>query len=60
MMSRMTSCPACGAMISATASACPRCKAIVRQTLAIPIGLAIMLAISVLYALAQRYCEWCW
>jgi uncharacterized paraquat-inducible protein A len=54
-MTRMTSCPACGAMISANASTCPRCGAIFNRTLVAPVGIAIMLAIAVLYAILQRY-----
>jgi uncharacterized paraquat-inducible protein A len=54
-MTTMTSCRACGAMISAEASACPRCGAIFNRTVVDPVGLAIMLAIAVLYALAQHY-----
>jgi hypothetical protein len=51
----MTSCKACGAMISAEASLCPRCGANFNRTLVAPVGIAIMLAIAVLYALFQRY-----
>ena len=54
-MSRMTSCRACGAMISADASTCPRCGASFNRTLVAPVGIAIMLAIAVLYAIFQRY-----
>ena len=54
-MSRMTSCRACGAMISADASSCPRCRARFNSTLVAPVGIAIMLAIAVLYAIFQRY-----
>jgi hypothetical protein len=54
-MTKMTSCPACGAMISTNAGTCPRCGAISNRTLVAPIGLAIMLAIAVLYVLLQRY-----
>jgi uncharacterized paraquat-inducible protein A len=53
VMTRMTSCPACGAMISANASTCPRCGAVFTRTHVAPVGLAIMLAIAVLYALFQ-------
>jgi hypothetical protein len=42
-------------MISAKASACPRCGAIFNRIFVAPVGLAIMLAIAVLYALFQRY-----
>ena len=52
-MTKMTSCPACRAMISANATACPRCGAVFSRTF--PVGLAIMLAIAVLYVLLQRY-----
>jgi predicted RNA-binding Zn-ribbon protein involved in translation (DUF1610 family) len=52
---RMTSCPACGAMISANASTCRRCGAVFNRTLVAPVGIATMLAIAVLYALFQRY-----
>jgi hypothetical protein len=55
VMARMTSCKACGAMISAEASICPRCGANFNRTLVAPVGIAIMLAIAVLYALFQRY-----
>jgi uncharacterized paraquat-inducible protein A len=55
VMSKMTSCPACGAMISADANACPRCGATFNRTIGIPVGLAIMLAIAFLYVLLQRY-----
>jgi hypothetical protein len=51
---KMTSCPACGAMISVNATACPRCGAVFSRTL-VTVGLAIMLAIAVLYSLLQRY-----
>jgi hypothetical protein len=55
VMARMTSCPACGAMISAEASICPRCGANFNRIAVVHIGLAIMLAIAVLYALFDRY-----
>ena len=55
VMTRMTSCRACGAMISADASSCPRCGASFNLTLVAPVGIAIMLAIAVLYAIFQRY-----
>jgi hypothetical protein len=42
-------------MISANARACPRCKAIFNRILVAPVGIAIMLAIALLYALFQRY-----
>jgi uncharacterized paraquat-inducible protein A len=54
-MTKMTSCPACGAMISVNATACPRCGAIFNRTIVAPVGLAIMLAIAVLYVLLHRY-----
>ena len=54
-MTKMTSCPACRAMISANATACPRCGAIFSRAIVVPVGLAIMLAIAVLYVLLQRY-----
>jgi uncharacterized paraquat-inducible protein A len=54
-MSIMTSCRACGAMISASASTCPRCGAVFNRSLVAPVGIALMLAIAVLYALLQRY-----
>jgi hypothetical protein len=53
-MTKMTSCPACRAMISANATACPRCGAVFSRTV-VPVGLATMLAIAVLYVLLQRY-----
>ena len=53
-MTKMTSCPACGAMISANATACPRCGAVFSRTVVL-VELAIMLAIAVLYVLLQRY-----
>ena len=53
-MTIMTSCRACGAMISAEANACPRCGAIFNRTVVAPVGLAIMLAIALLYTLLQR------
>jgi hypothetical protein len=40
-MAIMTSCRACGAMISAEASACPRCGAISSRTVVAPVGLAM-------------------
>jgi hypothetical protein len=54
-MTKMTSCPVCRAMISANATACPRCGAIFSRAIVVPVGLAIMLAIAVLYVLLQRY-----
>jgi hypothetical protein len=42
-------------MISANASTCLRCGAVFNRTLVVPVGIAIMLAIAVLYALFQRY-----
>jgi hypothetical protein len=53
-MTKMTSCPACGAMISANATACPRRGAVFSRTVVL-VGRAIMLAIAVLYVLLQRY-----
>jgi hypothetical protein len=47
-MTQMTSCAACRAMISANATACPRCEAIFSRALVVPVGLASMLAIAVL------------
>ena len=37
------------------ASTCSRCGAISSRTLVAPVGIAIMLAIAVLYAVFQRY-----
>jgi uncharacterized paraquat-inducible protein A len=54
-MHRMSRCPACGGMTSANASICSRCGAIFNRTLVAPLGIAIMLAIAVLYALYERY-----
>jgi uncharacterized paraquat-inducible protein A len=54
-MTRMSRCPACGGMISANASICPRCGAIFNRTVVAPVGIAIMLAIAVLYVFFQRY-----
>ena len=54
-MARMTSCKACGAMISADASICPRCGANFNRLSVVQVGLAIMLAIAVLDALFDRY-----
>jgi transposase len=51
----MTSCRACGATISAKASTCPHCGAVFNRTLVAPVGIALMLAIAVLYAIFQRY-----
>jgi uncharacterized paraquat-inducible protein A len=42
-------------MISVNAGTCPRCGAIFNRTLVAPVGIAIMLAIAVLYAVFQRY-----
>jgi ascorbate-specific PTS system EIIC-type component UlaA len=42
-------------MISANATACPRCGAIFSRAIVVPVGLAIMLAIAVLYVLLKRY-----
>jgi uncharacterized paraquat-inducible protein A len=42
-------------MISANASTCPRCGAIFNRTVVAPVGIAIMLAIAILYVLLQRY-----
>jgi RNA polymerase subunit RPABC4/transcription elongation factor Spt4 len=57
-MARMTSCKACGAMISAEASLCPHCGANFNRIAVVQVGLAIMLAIAVLYALFERYSGW--
>ena len=46
-MSRMTSCRACGGMIAASATTCPRCGAILNRISIIPVGLVIMLVIAV-------------
>ena len=54
-MSRMTSCPACGGMIADDATTCPRCGANFTSSSHVTIGLVIMLVISVLYVLSQRY-----
>jgi RNA polymerase subunit RPABC4/transcription elongation factor Spt4 len=54
-MARMTSCKACGAMISADAGICPRCGANFNRIAVVQVGLAIMLAIAVLYTLFDRY-----
>jgi RNA polymerase subunit RPABC4/transcription elongation factor Spt4 len=54
-MARMTSCKACGGMISADASICPRCGANFNRVAVVQVGLAIMLVIAVLYALFDRY-----
>jgi hypothetical protein len=54
-MSRMTTCRACGGMISANATTCPRCGAILNRMSVIPVGLVIMLVIAVLFVLSQRY-----
>jgi uncharacterized paraquat-inducible protein A len=42
-------------MISANARTCPRCGAIFNRTLVAPVGIAIMLAITILYVLSQHY-----
>jgi hypothetical protein len=55
VMARMTSCKACGAMMSADARICPRCGANFNRITVVQVGLAIMLAIVVLYALFDRY-----
>jgi uncharacterized paraquat-inducible protein A len=54
-MTRMISCRACGGMISANDSTCPRCGVVFNRTLVAPVWIALMLAIAVLYALFQRY-----
>jgi hypothetical protein len=56
-MSRMTSCRACGGMIAENASACQRCGAIFLnpRTSVVAVGLIIMLVMSILYVLSQRY-----
>ncbi len=53
-MVRMTTCRKCGRMISEDA-ACPQCGTVLSRLSVLLVGLAIMLAISVLYGLAQRY-----
>jgi ribosomal protein L40E len=52
---QMTSCRACGAMISTDASTCPRCRTILSRTAVAPAGLVALVAIAVLYVLSQRY-----
>jgi RNA polymerase subunit RPABC4/transcription elongation factor Spt4 len=54
-MAKMKSCRACGAMISANASTCPRCGTILSRTAVAPAGLVALFAIAVLYVLFQRY-----
>ena len=54
-MTRMTSCRARGAMISANAALAPRCGTILNRTGVIAVGLVMKLAIAVLYVLSQRY-----
>jgi RNA polymerase subunit RPABC4/transcription elongation factor Spt4 len=54
-MSRMTSCRACGGMIAANATTCPRCGAVLNRTSIIPVGLVRILVIAVSYVLSQRY-----
>jgi uncharacterized paraquat-inducible protein A len=53
-MGRMTSCRACGGMIAANATTCPRCGAILNRASVISVGLVIMLVIAILYVLSQR------
>ena len=45
----MTSCRACGAMISANVSTCRRCRTILTRTAVAPVGLVALLGIMVLY-----------
>src|SRR3984957_2224254 len=47
--------PGGGAMISADASTCPRCRTIFSRTAVAPAGIVALLAIAVLYVLLQRY-----
>jgi hypothetical protein len=54
-MTGMTSCRACGAMISANASTYPRCGTILNRIPVAPVGIARMLAIAVIYTFFQRY-----
>jgi uncharacterized paraquat-inducible protein A len=42
-------------MMSAEANICPRCGAKFSRMAVVPIGLAIMLAIAVLYVIFDRY-----
>jgi len=42
-------------MMSANATTCPRCGANFNRALVAPVGIAVMLAIAVLYAIFQRY-----
>jgi RNA polymerase subunit RPABC4/transcription elongation factor Spt4 len=51
----MTSCRACGRMIADDANTCPHCGASFKSSSPVAIGLVIMLLISVLYVLSQRY-----
>ncbi len=53
-MVRMTTCPKCGRMISEGA-ACRRCGAVLNRLPVLLVGVAIMLAIAVVYVLAQRF-----
>ncbi len=53
-MVRMTTCPKCGRMISEDA-ACPRCGTVLNRLPVLLVGVAIMLALAVLYVLAQRF-----
>ena len=53
-MARMTTCRKCGRMISEDA-ACPRCGAVLNRLPDLLVGVAITLAIAVLYVLAQRF-----
>ncbi|MBV8897075.1 MAG: hypothetical protein JO051_11230 [Acidobacteriaceae bacterium] len=54
-MTKMTSCPACGAMMSTDVGVCPRCGAVLSGFPVIPVGIAAMLVIAILYALFERY-----
>jgi hypothetical protein len=56
-MSRMTSCRACGGMIAASATTCPRCGAILNRISIIPVGLIIMLVIAVVCSLTTLLAE---
>jgi RNA polymerase subunit RPABC4/transcription elongation factor Spt4 len=54
-MSRMTSCRACGGMISADASRCPRCgAAILNRTLIGALGFVAILAIAIFLILVKH------
>jgi hypothetical protein len=51
----MTSCRACGAMISTDAITCARCGARFNGAFVTLVGFAAMLGIAVFYALLERY-----